>query len=531
MRNRSLWFGVLLTITLAVCMSWAALQAEEPPLADTPAADTAAAEVVFDLQEKSVFEDRPGSRSYELTRGARATCEEQPYAEVKAYPPLHSKKPIYGLLRLAPEVSKQDSGMPLHFVVDESGETPDAATPKQGTQEEQPSLLDKLRNALSGSNDEQSAPELAPLNNTYDRLYIDLNGDLDLTNDPVVVPMKRPPEGAVHRYSSMRQLVVFDEISVPLDFGPELGSRPVRLVPRLEIQEYEGKEYPGIGFISAVVREGDIKIGNRSHHAIVAQSYFITGRFDHPYTRLFLTSSDNPDRDEYWWGGDQLRAMRVADGQYYTTTMTPLGDKMIVTRYQGDFGLLKIGPGDRKLDKLSIQGSLETRSTALAVGAPSDEPSGGLTPVSECRLPVGDYMPDYVTIQYGHLQLSISQNYHSDGKPQDIDRNAWSYGIKIRKDETFVWDFSTAPEVMFASPAKEQTFKRGDEINVKAVLIDPQLTIMIRGLVDTARKEKKTVDYGNGETSSYETAVSLDPTVTITNAAGTPVAEGKLPFG
>ena len=151
--------------------------------------------------------------------------------------------------------------------------------------------------------------------------------------------------------------------------------------------------------------------------------------------------------------------------------------------------------------------------------------------MTECRLPVGDYIPNYVTIEFGHLRLSISQNYHSDGKPRDIDRKAWVYGIKIRKEEPFVWDFSNPPDVMFASPAKDQTYKRGDEIKVMAVLIDPKLTIMIRGLVDTERKEKKSVELGDGKTSSYETEASLDPTVTITNAAGKQVAEGLMPFG
>ena len=167
----------------------------------------------------------------------------------------------------------------------------------------------------------------------------------------------------------------------------------------------------------------------------------------------------------------------------------------------------------------------------LAVGKPADATSGALVPVPECRLPVGDYIPNYVTIEYGHLRLNLSQNYHSDGKRQDINRSAWAYGIKIRKDETFVWDFSDPPEVMFASPAKDQTYKRGDQITVAAVLIDPKLTTMIRGLTDADRKETKTIDLGGGQTSTYESDASLDPAVTITNAAGKQIAEGPMPFG
>ena len=54
---------------------------------------------------------------------------------------------------------------------------------------------------------------------------------------------------------------------------------------------------------------------------------------------------------------------------------------------------------------------------------------------------------------------------------------------------------------------------------------------MIRDLVDTTRKEKKPLGVGGGGTDSYETNASLDPTVTITNAAGNQVAEGLMPFG
>ena len=223
--------------------------------------------------------------------------------------------------------------------------------------------------------------------------------------------------------------------------------------------------------------------------------------------------------------------MHFVDDQYYTTSTTPLGDQLFVKPYDGDFGVLRIGAGGRSLDRLSIQGSLTSSNTSLAVGKPTGGSSGSLIPVSECRLPVGDYMPNYVVIEFGRLRLGISQNYHLDGKPRGGDYRSWVYGIKIRKDEPFVWDFSNPPEVMFASPAKDQSFHRGDEINVKAVLIDPKLRIMIRDLMDTKRTEKKSIDLGGGRTGSYETNVSLDPTVTISNAEGTQVAEGVMPFG
>lgn len=526
MRNSPIWLGVALAcVLLAGAVCGGVSHAESTHGATSPE------EAEFSLRERSVFDIATGEYQHELMRGARAVCQDQPYEAVRAYPALRSKKPIYGVVWLAPEANRRESGTPVYFVVDESGEARPAPAPAKQDSSGGKSLLERLGASLFGGSGESREAELPPLKNTYDRLYVDLNGDLDLTNDVVVVPMKSPPARSQQRYQGLVQSVVFEEFAVPLDFGAELGQRPVRLVPRLGIQEYEGQEYRGVEFISAVAREGEIRIGSRAYHAVLAQSFLISGRYDTPYTQLLLTSRDKPSEREYWWGADQLNAMRLVDGQYYTTSTTPLGDRLIVSAYQGEFGILRIGPGDRSLDRVSIRGSLDSPTTSLAVGEVSDDMSGTTRSVAEYRLPVGDYIPNYVTIDYGRLQLNISQNYHSDGKPREIDRSAWIYGIRIRQDEPFVWDFSTPPEVMFASPARDQTYRRGDEISVMAVLTDPKLTIMIRGLVDTERKETKTYDLGGGRTGSYETNLSLDPTVTITNAAGKQVAQGVMPFG
>ena len=530
MRKSVIWACVLLAITLERPGRFAA-----SPTGETEQESEAEGtdETVFPLREMSILDsslDQPLLSN--LTSGARAECQEEPHEAIKAYPKLLSKKPVYGFIRLAPDREQLGSGTAFYFVVDESGEKPAREEPVKEEPEDESSILDRLNSALFGKKAEKpAADELPKLNNTFDRLYLDLNGDLDLTNDPVVMPMEKTPTILVRSYSGLRQAVVFDEISVPLDFGEELGNRPVRLIPRLEVQEHEGKEYRGVGFISAVARKGDIKLGNRSYQAVLAQPDLITGRYDRPSTGLFLWSPNKPDERERWWGTDQLKAMRLVDGTYYTTSTTPLGDKLVVKPYRGDLGILRIGPGGRDIDNLSIQGSLETKNTVLAVGESKRGRNGHIEPVTECRLPIGDYLPVYVSLTYGNLKFSISQNYHSDGKKMAIDRESWLHGIKIRKDKPFVWDFSTPPEVMFASPAKDQTYRPGDEIEVDAVLIDPELTIMIRGLTDTSRKEEKIIDHGEGRTSAYKQLVSLDPTVTISNAAGRQIAEGPMPFG
>ena len=144
---------------------------------------------------------------------------------------------------------------------------------------------------------------------------------------------------------------------------------------------------------------------------------------------------------------------------------------------------------------------------------------------------MGDYLPSYLSVEYGRLQIALSDNYHSDGRPRDMERHR-TYKIKIRKDKPFVLDFSNKPEVLFASPAKDQTFKPGDEIRVAAVLVDPALDMMIRRLEDTKRKQKETLKVPDGQgNDSYERPLSLDPIVTITDSSGKKVSEGKMPFG
>ena len=83
-------------------------------------------------------------------------------------------------------------------------------------------------------------------------------------------------------------------------------------------------------------------------------------------------------------------------------------------------------------------------------------------------------------------------------------------------------NFTNKPEVMFASPAKDHRVKAGEKLSVEAVLVDPVLDAMIRGLDDTTRKMTK---------GGSERDLSLDPKVTITRSDGEIVAQGDMPFG
>ena len=129
--NRKLrLIGVLLLI--AVAIGWAAVRAAEQP----PAKDA-----VFKMDEVSAFDVKElGPYGSVNVGGQSAMCTPQPNPEVKAYPKLKSKQPLYGvvtfgggstLVTLGPAPPVPTSPVRHHFVLDESEqEAPPAETPK-----------------------------------------------------------------------------------------------------------------------------------------------------------------------------------------------------------------------------------------------------------------------------------------------------------------------------------------------------------------------------------------------------------------
>ncbi|MHC4356674.1 MAG: hypothetical protein ACYS0H_28585, partial [Planctomycetota bacterium] len=88
-----------------------------------------------------------------------------------------------------------------------------------------------------------------------------------------------------------------------------------------------------------------------------------------------------------------------------------------------------------------------------------------------------------MTVIYDNLAIKISNNYHTNAKGQSRGNREVVYGMKVRKDKPYVLDFSNKPMVVFDKPSRSQTsFSRGREIKFAAVMIDPELDIMIRGL-------------------------------------------------
>jgi hypothetical protein len=408
-----------------------------------------------------------------------------PKKAVKKYPELKGPKPLYGSVKFDQNYLKPETGIEYQFVID--------ATGSEG----------------------------------YDRLYFDANRDLDLTNDPSLALTNEYKPKCLWPGSKDR---MFEELSVPMDFGPGYGVRTVKIMPFLNDNKNDAANYTEvvIFFVNLSFHAGTIKIGDKPVEAVLAQQR-ISGRFDRPNTTIYLREPEEKQPWEQWWGAQSLGAYRYVGGQYFTISATPIGDKLFVKPYTGKLGVFKIGPGGRDIKDMTASGSLYSPDHAVAIGNMPKTPGTGMQPVGEWQAPVGDYTAR-LKINYGPLRIGVDSNDYSDGKGQDIRRQR-KFAILIQEDKPFVLDFSNKPVVMFAKPAKDSIFKPGDRVEIDAVLIDPILDIKIDELTDTRQKVKEEIYLRDGKKVTREIDKSLVPNVTISDSSGKIVAEGPMPFG
>ncbi len=459
----------------AVCLSLVVIAFALAQNAST-AANSASGEV-FKLREVSAFD----AKNENFLRGQMCRCQDKPFAEVKNYPVFASKVPIFGSVKFDSRWDDTNSGTTFYFAVDES----------RGT------------------------------GKGYDRFYFDANRDLDLRNDPVVKAQSNPPDhGYTPRFAGIKAKASFDFLK--LNLRTDDSAKPVEIMPRLLLAGNETNTYRFVFFVRTRMFEGDIKIAGEKFRALLGNDYSVTADLNSPGTALELSGKDGSFD---WWGGDRISAIHKVNGRFFTCSADPTG-ALTVRPYQGDLGTFEIGAGNRQLTQLTASGSFESPYHAVAVGG--EIKSGRPVEASRCDIPVDDYLPQYLTLQFGRLRITLSQNYHSEGKRQSREGRPPVYGIAVRKDRPFVWDFSNQPDVMFTSPTNHQRVKLGDNLSVMAVLVDPKLDIMIRRVDDTSRKQTKDAE---GKRLGYERDLSLDPTVIITRANGEKVTEGVMPFG
>lgn len=450
-------------------------------------AEEYANQLVFDMHLVSVFDlELEDEISWDFLRGQDIFCDNPSGpARPGQYPPFKSAKPIYGTIRFAGKaVGPSPPRMFYHLAIDESAGT--------GT--------------------------------GYDRLYFDRNGDGDLADEKPLMPLKDPPKAVLRQYSSTKPQVCFESFEMTFDFG-SAGKHAVEMMVRLIAYQRS----PQLTFFRPKVHRGEIAIGKAKYDALLGYGDSIGKPFDQPDAIFHLIPKNDPKNPPRWSGANRLNSMHKINGKLYQFTSTSAGDKLFARPYDGAVGTFKVGPGGRDIQEVSIQGSLRSEDTAVAVGDGMER--GWPKPTRSCRLPEGDYLPANVTLTLGKLQIDISDNLHTDGKRRGRASRNHVYGIKIREDKPYIFDLANKPDVLFVSPVKDKRIRLGGNLEVNAVLIDPELDIMIRRLNDTSQKQKKEYTTPDGQKHCYEVSLSLDPTVIITRANGDKVAESVMPFG
>jgi hypothetical protein len=420
----------------------------------------AGGDLTFALEEVSVFDLDEGLM--ELRMGQYDQCREAVDARA-TYPKLRSEHPLYGAVSF-PRNPRPDAVGTYRYVLDESGGT----------------------------------------GKGYDRLYLDVNRDGDLTNDQPLAAQSDAGPGRLLGYQGMQQ-VCFETARLDVPFDAQ-GSRPLEFMPRLMTLSSSTRL---LAFVPTKARRGSIQLGGRAYEAILGHGYRIEGWFDHPNVNLHVIPAAEGSRRPMGRGYPLNYTQNINDS-FYRFSATPAGDKLTVHPYTGPLGSLEVRVGDRDAGSIQIFGLLRSATTTVPVGAWAD--NRPLEPARSCRLPVGDYQLANLSVLAGAISGMVLPNYHLDGRPMGKIAGQNTYGIAIREDKPFVLEFSKQAQVLFALPARDQRVRPGEMLNVKAVLIDPALDVMYRLL----RRDQ------GGQ---------LDPKVVIKRAGGEMVAEGTMPFG
>jgi hypothetical protein len=268
------------------------------------------------------------------------------------------------------------------------------------------------------------------------------------------------------------------------------------------------------------VKQAQITLANRSYKILLG---------DKPGSEFYIYDIET-GIGPYWLGSWSLHSYHKIRDEFFEFMLIEDGTKLAARSYKGPLGTIIVGKGGRELEKVEFNGSLlQKENGAAPIGKIKERWPDSVT---ECKIPVGDYTPYSIKVTYDNLSINISNNYHTNAQGQSGPENI-VYGMQVREDKPYVLDFSNEPMVIFDQPSANQTtFSRGDEIKFAAVLIDPKLDIMIRGLDDTSVKVDKEYKDGSGKVvHTAKVSKSLDPNVVIARADGEVIAEGAMPFG
>ena len=441
----------------------------EPPEGSVGVAGSAAqsgaivvAEMEFALEEFSVFDKEfsQGPISYQLTSGQQADqgVSNEPMEAVKSYPKIASEKAVYGKITFGQYLFDTSDNFVRYFVFDES----------EGT------------------------------GKGYDKLYFDLDGDLDLSNDAAVGRLAESPKG-----DRQENELYFEglEFSARTPKGSKID---LKLTPLL--RSY-GEGNQNVSFIVPTGRRGKIKIGDKEFDAKLVQGFVIAGRYDSPTTVLVLDDDNSAI--------PFLSALRKFGGVLYKFSTNAAGDKLVVRAYDGDYGVLKVAGDGGKI----VQGYLMSTDTLVDLAGCAKKDGGQL-------VPVGDWRPLQVAVETKDIRYGISSDIAPPG--QEVS-GPIVYGIKISKDKAFALEVGGEVEVRFKMPTKGQKFVAGETLQASAMMYNRSMGVMLSSLEDKGKPKGDAMTMPDGtKMQMYET---IDPDVKITDSAGKTVAEGKMPFG
>jgi hypothetical protein len=418
---------------------------------------------VFKLEPFSIL-DYDGPLKYSLRMGQPVLAVDQtPSTKVRAYPSLKSEKPLYGRAAFGTHPFDTSPGDLYHFVIDESGGT--------------------------GSG--------------YDRLVFDQNGDLDLSNDPVISKAADPPKGLGMEGFPGTQ-VVFDTFDVVLNANKG-QVRKQRVIP-----QYQGlQDQHIVSFLAPMGRKGRIKIGSQAFDCILAQSV-ISGGFDNVWISCHLDGKSQ--------GLDVLGYWPYVDGAFHMRSVDRAGTKLTVRSYTGPLGSFNIAApagitGDIGVGMGWIMG--EDRIIDL-MKCPQQ---GG-----KAQVPAGDYRPIQLAVDHDQKRITLSV------APPDptVERAIVPASIRVRETGAIAFGFPEFKDVQFKWAKRGAKFKPGDEVKVEASIGNLESGLVLGGLEDLTKLEQ-TLKLPDG--TDYQRYASIDPRIVITNSKEERVAQGKMPFG
>jgi hypothetical protein len=227
------------------------------------------------------------------------------------------------------------------------------------------------------------------------------------------------------------------------------------------------------------------------------------------------------DRPLYWRTNDPMQSYQQIGAVFYSCSIRDDLSAIVASPYQGDMATLRVGCAERTVKETRLgMCLLRTKDKSFTFA----ELSG-----NGCTVPVGDFISTYVTVDYDALRVSASNNRYQDAGQSGQDDIKT---LQIDKGQTVTCDFSGKPKVVFTKITNGTEFKPGDEIDMATVLVDTKMNMMISRLYDTSQKETREIKDRDGNVlRSYDIDKALVPTVQITRADGTVVAEGQMPFG